>query len=177
MTLCRGRTWRTEPAHAERTISSAGTAAEGTPDVTPLKCFCPAAPPLPGLLPLPLAAFALAPGVAMFAFDLNMTIVLVEGRAIRDVGWDPDQIRGKRPHDTLSLAELRNVLPLYEAALRGERVSTHFCSVQGRAPGTSFMAFAAPIHDEFDEVFGGVIVLFQPETLSAGIASERGDRA
>lgn len=101
-------------------------------------------------------------GVTIFLLDLDLRFTAADGALFRQ-GWPRDPFmpgpdgRGPALRDHLDADELAELLPLYERALNGERVSRSFEAWPG-VPGEEFHVDFLPLVEE-SEVVGAVVIV------------------
>jgi diguanylate cyclase (GGDEF)-like protein/PAS domain S-box-containing protein len=93
------------------------------------------------------------PGSGLFVFDRELRLQLAEGPVCAAAGYTTDLIRGRRVDDVFPAAIAEQLLPHYEAALRGERRTFEY---GGPPHGRAFSVLAGPLHAPGGAIVGGV---------------------
>jgi len=99
------------------------------------------------------AALRLMSGVSVFVFDHDLRLLMAEGGALRQHGYDPEDLAGKSLEDAIPPEAFSQLEPRYRATLDG-RPSTF---VYESADGTRvYRVQTLPVRHD-DEVVGGII--------------------
>ena len=94
------------------------------------------------------------PHGAVGLFDHELRYTLVEGQAWDDMeGVGPEDLEGEIASEALPPETAADVVPIFEAALRGETES-----VESTLGGRTFEVWATPVRDDEGEIFAGLSV-------------------
>jgi diguanylate cyclase (GGDEF)-like protein/PAS domain S-box-containing protein len=101
------------------------------------------------------AAFAALPGASVFALDRELRILLAEGQALTQGGYQPEGLIGRQLVDVIPAAAYEKIEPEYRLALQGEsRAFEHVVPESQRG----YLVNVAPLRDDAGEVEGVVVV-------------------
>ena len=89
-----------------------------------------------------------------FVFDADYVLVFAEGPVLRDRGYTPDVVVGRRADDVLPAAIWRSLKPLYDRTLTGHPFITDHVGSNGR----TYRVHGSPILGAGDSVVGGLLV-------------------
>jgi PAS domain-containing protein len=71
------------------------------------------------------------PGTAVLRLDRDLRITLIEGSAVRERGWQPEALLGRRLDDVLPAEAFARLRPAYEAILDDRQEPFDYTSVAG----------------------------------------------
>ncbi len=95
------------------------------------------------------------PDALVMLIDRDLRHQLVEGPALRSIGWSKEALQGKTLFEAYPPERAEELVPVCQAVLSGETQSFELTSSRG---GREFWVDAVPARDEHDEVFGVMLV-------------------
>ena len=105
------------------------------------------------------------PGASVMVFDRDYRCVLARGTAVRENGYDPESMEGRRVGDIIPRHRWESFIgPLYSAALAGRTTTREVGSPDGRR---RYLVRTAPLRDGNGDVVGGVSVAAEVTELRA----------
>jgi signal transduction histidine kinase/PAS domain-containing protein len=112
---------------------------------------------------------------AVFLFDHDKRYVMAEGLALRDAGYSPDLVEGRRLGDLFPAAIVSQLEPLYDAALNGQ-----LQTIELNLLDREYLIESVPVRDQHG-ISGGMLIVRDVARIRRAeqslIASEARNRA
>jgi diguanylate cyclase (GGDEF)-like protein/PAS domain S-box-containing protein len=112
------------------------------------------------------------PQAGVIVYDHDLRVRFAAGAALRQIGWDPAEIEGKRLSDLTSDPQDEALIAHQAAALRGEQRSFEYHSVRS---GRDYWVRIVPVTDGDGEVVSGLSVSLDMSDRSR-VEREMGNR-
>lgn len=93
------------------------------------------------------------PNSAVIVFDHDLRYLIAEGEALEHSGFAKSGVEGKTLWEVLPQPAAEELLPFYQAALRGEKQI-----LERQRDGRIYQVFFVPIYDENQQIAAGMIV-------------------